>query len=233
MDAHNTTVINRQSRVQKGRTSMRILPLLLFLSATSIIVSAQDPIKVDPAHYHVLFENAHMRVLEYRAKPGDAAPMHSHPAYMIYVTAAGRTKVTLPNGEMKIDESAGSEFECLPPTQHATENVGTTDTQELIVEFKDATDPSREANSGTAGGGAQSETEILKLQETLIDGYIHRDIATLDRILADEYTFVMDDGMVADKRQFLESFKSGGDRQITSYKRQDDKVRIYGDVVLS
>jgi beta-alanine degradation protein BauB len=61
---------------------MKTLSLLLFLLTTSIIAFAQDPVKVDPMHYCVLFENAHMRVLEYRDEPGDKAPMHSHPAYI-------------------------------------------------------------------------------------------------------------------------------------------------------
>jgi hypothetical protein len=64
----------------------RIVPV--FLLTFSTILIAQDPVKVDPAHYRVLFENAHMRVLEYRDKPGDKAPMHSHPAYMTYVAGA-------------------------------------------------------------------------------------------------------------------------------------------------
>ena len=69
------------------------------------------------------------------------------------------------------------------------------------------------------------------MQEALIDAYIHRNIAVMDRILADEYTFVTDDGTVLNKKQTLESFKSGA-RQITSYKRQDDQVHVYGDVAI-
>jgi quercetin dioxygenase-like cupin family protein len=120
---------------------MRLVLTLLFSLTTAVVTFAQDPVKVDPAHYRVLFENAHMRVLEYRDKAGYKAPMHSHPAYMTYVTAAGKTKVMLPSGEMKVNEHAGSEFACHPPTQHATENIGSTGTQEVVVEFKDAANP--------------------------------------------------------------------------------------------
>jgi Domain of unknown function (DUF4440) len=41
-----------------------------------------------------------------------------------------------------------------------------------------------------------------------------------------------DPGGVADKRQILASFGSGGDRQVTSYRRQDDQLRRYGDVAV-
>ena len=67
----------------------------------------------------------------------------------------------------------------------------------------------------------------------LIDTYIHRDTTAMGRILADEYTFINDDvGGVATKKQILDSFKSGGDREIISYRRQDDRVRVYGDVAV-
>ena len=92
-----------------------LLPLLMI----STIGLAQDPVKVDPANYRVLFENEHMHVLEHRDKPGDKAPMYSHPAHMTYVTGSGKVRDTLPDGESSIDEIAGSEFACLPPTTHA------------------------------------------------------------------------------------------------------------------
>jgi len=76
-----------------------------------------------------------------------------------------------------------------------------------------------------------AEDEVRRVQDALIDAYVHRDIDALDRILADEYTFINDDATVVNKRQTLDSFKSG-DRQISSYKRQDDSVRLYGDTAV-
>jgi ketosteroid isomerase-like protein len=92
---------------------------------------------------------------------------------------------------------------------------------------------SAQQNAGTRSGRAVAETEIVGVQDALIDAYVHRDTATLDRILADEYTFINDDaGGVVNKKQILDSFRSGGDREITSYIRQDDHVRWYGDVAV-
>ena len=92
---------------------------------------------------------------------------------------------------------------------------------------------SAQQNAGTHSGRAVAETEIVGVQDALIDAYVHRDIAALDRILADEYTFINDDASgVVNKKQILDSFKSGGDREITSYIRQDDHVRWYGDVAV-
>jgi ketosteroid isomerase-like protein len=92
---------------------------------------------------------------------------------------------------------------------------------------------SAQQNAGTHSGRAVAETEIVGVQDALIAAYIHRDTAALDRILADEYTFINDDaGGVANKKLILDSFRSGGDREITSYIRQDDHVRWYGDVAV-
>jgi len=92
---------------------------------------------------------------------------------------------------------------------------------------------SAQQNAGTHSGRAVAETEIVGVQDALIAAYIHRDTAALDRILADEYTFINDDaGGVVSKKQILDSFRSGGDRETTSYTRQGDHVRWYGDVAV-
>ena len=75
--------------------------------------------------------------------------------------------------------------------------------------------------------------EVRRLQDALIEAYIHRDVVAMDRILASEYTFINDDaGGVVNKKQVLDSFNYGGDRQIISYTREDDNVRVYGDVAV-
>ncbi len=73
-----------------------------------------------------------------------------------------------------------------------------------------------------------AEEEVRRVQDALIDAYIHRDIDELDHALGDEYTFVADDGSVMDKAKTIASFKSG-ERQITSYVRDDERVRVYGE----
>jgi ketosteroid isomerase-like protein len=50
-------------------------------------------------------------------------------------------------------------------------------------------------------------------------------------VLADDYSYIDDDGFVLNKQQILDEFNSGDDR-ITSYKRQDEKVRIFGETAI-
>lgn len=75
------------------------------------------------------------------------------------------------------------------------------------------------------------EQQVRRVQNDLIDAYLHNNVAALERILADEYTFTDDRGIVLNKRQVVDSLKSR-DRRITSYKLEDSKVRVYENVAV-
>jgi ketosteroid isomerase-like protein len=101
-----------------------------------------------------------------------------------------------------------------------------------------AQDPVKVSSSGqSAASNAASPTsrheeqQVVKVQDALIDAYLHHDYAVLDRVLADDYTYIDDDGFVLTKQQMVEAFKSDDDR-ITSYKRQDEKVSVFGDTAI-
>ena len=103
--------------------------------------TAQDPVAVDPGHYKVLLENQRIRVVDFKDKPGDKSPMHSHPDYVVYVVNAFKRKLSFPDGTTKnIGGKAGEAF-WQPAQTHAGENTGTTDTHVLFFELKEATQP--------------------------------------------------------------------------------------------
>ena len=56
-----------------------------------------DPVKVDPKHYKVEFENESVRVLRISYGPGEKSVMHNHPnAVAVYLTD-GMTRMTTPD----------------------------------------------------------------------------------------------------------------------------------------
>ncbi|MFN2500252.1 MAG: hypothetical protein ABR557_14310, partial [Pyrinomonadaceae bacterium] len=69
----------------------RICLLLSFLCLTAISVLAQDPVKVDPKHYSVEFENAQVRVLRIKYGPHEKSVMHWHPAGVVILLSAMNT----------------------------------------------------------------------------------------------------------------------------------------------
>jgi hypothetical protein len=72
-----------------------------------------------------------------------------------------------------------------------------------------------------------AESEIRQLHAQLIQGYMHNDAAILDRVLADEYTFIDAEGRFLTKPHIVESFRSG-DHHVFSYDMSEETVRVYG-----
>ena len=77
----------------------RALLLLVFVCLTASAALAQDPVKVDPQHYKVIFENDQVRVLRIHYGPHEKSVMHVHPdAVVVYETDA-HMKMTTPDGK--------------------------------------------------------------------------------------------------------------------------------------
>jgi ketosteroid isomerase-like protein len=71
------------------------------------------------------------------------------------------------------------------------------------------------------------ENELRALVRAWDEAYVKRDTTTLDRLLADEFTFVGG----PNKARYLASFKPG-DFQVESAVSTDIRVEVYGDVAL-
>jgi quercetin dioxygenase-like cupin family protein len=74
-----------------------------------------------------LLENDQVRVLEYRLKPGEKEPMHSHPAGVVYVLSGAKLKFSYPDGKTEEKAAAAGETIWRDPVTHAVENIGATE----------------------------------------------------------------------------------------------------------
>jgi hypothetical protein len=115
----------------------------MFLIASTTPVMAQDPVKVAPHNYKVVFENERVRVLETRVKPGEKTPTHSHPASVIYSFGSSRSKFSFADAPAMERESKPGEVRWADPVTHAEENIGTTESHALIVELKEPQPPKK------------------------------------------------------------------------------------------
>ena len=95
-----------------------------------------DPVKAHPEYYTVRMDNEWVRVLEYRLKPGQKEPMHSHPHGFVYMLGDARARVTLADGSSSVIEDHADDLTWRGPTTHALENVGNTDVHAIGVELK-------------------------------------------------------------------------------------------------
>ena len=96
---------------------------------------SQDPVKASPQYYKVLLENEQVRVLEYRLKPAEREPMHSHSSGIVYEFNDSKLKITQ---DGKTEENVGKAGEVFwrTPVTHALENIGKTEVHALAVELK-------------------------------------------------------------------------------------------------
>ena len=97
---------------------------------------AQDPVKVDPQHHTVVFENEQVRVLRVHYEPNEKSVMHSHPnAVVIFLSDADR-KSTTPDGKSVERYGKAGETKWAPAETHMPENISDKPLDGILVELK-------------------------------------------------------------------------------------------------
>jgi len=106
----------------------------VLLVATSAL--AQDPAKVDPAHYKVAIDNSLVRVLRLTLGAKEKTPAYDHPASVAVFLSDGSYR--LGSGAGKTDEGARKrgEVALLTAGGLSVENLGTTPVELVMVEMK-------------------------------------------------------------------------------------------------
>lgn len=126
---------DRRTAAGKGRAALGIAAL----AAAQIIggtARADDPVQTDGDKYIVRFENADVRVLEYRDMPGEKTHEHHHPAFLLYAVEPFRRQITLPGGKSMMREFKAGDVMWSDAQTHIGQNVGDTPTHVIMVELK-------------------------------------------------------------------------------------------------
>jgi quercetin dioxygenase-like cupin family protein len=121
--------------MRKALTMIRSLLLAASLG-TATLAHAQDPAHTDGDKYKPLLDNACVRVLEYRDRPGEKTQSHRHPAFVLYALAPFKRRLHLPDGQVLARTFKAGDVMWSPAQTHIGENVGDTPTHVLIVETK-------------------------------------------------------------------------------------------------
>jgi beta-alanine degradation protein BauB len=95
-----------------------------------------DPVKLDPAHHLVLFENERVRVLRTILVPHVKNPLHEHPHYVVVYLTDLHTTMTLADGRSIDNPRKPGEIAWRDPLKHVTENIGDHTAMEIQVELK-------------------------------------------------------------------------------------------------
>jgi quercetin dioxygenase-like cupin family protein len=100
------------------------------------VARAEDPVKVDPAHYKVEFENETVRVLRIHYGPGEKSVMHSHPQAVAVFLTDHNNKMTYPDGRSEVMKGDAGEVRVSPAGDHLPENIGDKPMELILVELK-------------------------------------------------------------------------------------------------
>lgn len=98
---------------------------------------AQDPVKVAPNIYTLLFENERVRVCDIKFEAGEKIVSHSHPDHFLYVMSAGTLKISHPDGTSAEFAGTPGQVAWIPAETHWAENVGKTEFHAIVVELKE------------------------------------------------------------------------------------------------
>lgn len=122
------------------RLKAQLVVGLLFVTCVfaAPAAQAQDPVQAAPQAFTEKIDNDHVRVLEYRSKPGTKEAMHSHAAAVIYVISGGKFRSTTADGKTQEIEYKTGDVAWREALTHSGENIGTTEMRALIVEIKAA-----------------------------------------------------------------------------------------------
>jgi quercetin dioxygenase-like cupin family protein len=116
----------------------KVLSVGVLVVLAAAVALAQDPVKVDAAHYKVLIDNAAVRVLKINYAAGATSVMHQHPDSIAIPLAASKVKFATPDGKSEDREMPSESAMYTPAGLHKPTNIGTGPLDVIQVEFKAA-----------------------------------------------------------------------------------------------
>jgi quercetin dioxygenase-like cupin family protein len=101
----------------------------------------QDSVAVSPKLISVAFENDRVRVLRVRLGPHDRIETHSHPGLVVIPLTAGSRRIFSPDGSHHDTTAIVGDVHWRDPSTHAVENLIDTPSENIEIEFKNASAP--------------------------------------------------------------------------------------------
>ena len=122
--------------------------------------SAQDPTKVEPKHYRLMFENERVQVVSVHYGPHEKSEMHDHPGGVVVIVTGGHLRFTDQNGKVTEVYSKSGEARWFPPFKHKVENVGDEPYNAVYVGLKGK---GMEMGDNLKPGSLVSQEELAKI----------------------------------------------------------------------
>ena len=95
-----------------------------------------DPVKVDPKHYKVEFENDRVRVVRIKYGADEKSVMHSHPESIAVFLTDAHAKFTYPDGKSEDIKAKAGSVQHMDAFTHLPENKTKKHFEVIQVELK-------------------------------------------------------------------------------------------------
>jgi hypothetical protein len=96
-----------------------------------------DPLKVDPGHYNLEFENPQVRVLRVRIQPHGGVPMHAYATDRVTIFLTGQNfRVKDSTSKVAVIEHQAGDVVWQTPGEQAEQNLSSQPFEAVIVEVK-------------------------------------------------------------------------------------------------
>ena len=96
----------------------------------------KDPVKLDPKHYKVEFENDKVRAIRVRYGPHEKSIMHEHPNAVAVFLADAQAKFTYPDGRKEDFKTKAGQTMWFPAVSHLPENALDKPIELIFIEIK-------------------------------------------------------------------------------------------------
>lgn len=97
---------------------------------------SQDPVKVEPKHYTLSFENEKVQVVSVVYGPHEKSGLHDHPGGVMVSITEAHLRFTDENGKTREVFAKPGEARWYPPFKHKVENLGDTTYRAVYVGIK-------------------------------------------------------------------------------------------------
>ena len=115
---------------------LKFCSTVLFAALLTQVAAAQDPTKVETAHYRLAFENEYVQVVNVHYGPHEKSALHAHPGGVVVVLTEGHLRFTDEQGKTHEVFAKPGEARWYPPFKHRVENLGDTSYNAVYIGVK-------------------------------------------------------------------------------------------------
>ena len=150
---------------------LKLCSPIFLVALVAGIAAAQDPVKVEPTHYKLAFENEFVQVVDVHCGPHEKSGLHAHPGGVVVILTEGHLRFTDEQGKTHEVFAKPGESRWYPPFKHRVENLGDTSYNAVYIAVKHG-----QGRASLQGGPAEFDEQTRKFVAEAILAAQNREI---------------------------------------------------------